>query len=161
MTAVDLPLISLKHTRAHTFGNVRTVVKLDERTGEALQTRDESDAKQEFPLTLADINAAFTADNCYITDGPALWWERNDNGITFHARSNKETGGGFRYIRIYGRRIQPNGKFAPEEEVMIGSLVAAPDHADIPVATLGFAYVRAECETATHKFALTSAARIQ
>ena len=72
-----------------------------------------------------------------------------------------ETGGGFRYIRIYGRRIQPNGKFAPEEEVMIGSLVAAPDHADIPVATLGFAYVRAECETATHKFALTSAARIQ
>lgn len=161
MTAVNLPLISLKHTRAHTFGNVRTVVKLDERTGEALQTRDESDAKQEFPLTLADINAAFAADNCYITDGPALWWERDDNGITFHARSNKETGGGFRYIRIYGRRIQPNGKFAPEEEVMIGSLVAAPDHADIPVATLSFAYVRAECETATRKFALTSAARIQ
>ena len=160
MTAVNLPLISLKHTRAHTFGNVRTVVKLDERTGEALQTRDESDAKQEFPLTLADINAAFAADNCYITDGPALWWERNDNGITFHARSNKETGGGFRYIRIYGRRIQPNGKFAPEEEVMIGSLVAAPDHADIPVATLGFAYVRAECETATGKFALTSAAQL-
>ena len=161
MTAVNLPLISLKHTRAHIFGNVRTVVKLDERTGEALQTRDESDAKQESPLTLADINAAFAADNCYITDGPALWWERDDNGITFHARSNKETGGGFRYIRIYGRRIQPNGKFAPEEEVMIGSLVAAPDHADIPVATLGFAYVRAECETATRKFALTSAARIQ
>ena len=161
MTAVNLPLISLKHTRAHTFGNVRTVVKLDERTGEALQTRDESDAKQESPLTLADINAAFTADNCYITDGPALWWERNDNGITFHARSNKETGGGFRYIRIYGRRIQPNGKLAPEEEVMIGSQVATPDHADIPVATLGFAYVRAECETATRKFALTSAARIQ
>ena len=172
MTAVNLPLISLKHTRAHTFGNVRTVVKLDERTGEALQTRDESgsttmchpeqsEGSSKVSLSLADINAAFTADNCYITDGPALWWERDDNGITFHARSNKETGGGFRYIRIYGRRIQPNGKFAPEEEVMIGSLVAAPDHADIPVATLGFAYVRAECETATRKFALTSAARIQ
>ena len=172
MTAVNLPLISLKHTRAHTFGNVRTVVKLDERTGEALQTRDESgsttmchpeqsEGSSKVSLSLTAINAAFTADNCYITDGPALWWERNDNGITVHARSNKETGGGFRYIRIYGRRIQPNGKFAPEEEVMIGSLVAAPDHADIPVATLGFAYVRAECETATGKFALTSAARIQ
>ena len=172
MTAVNLPLISLKHTRAHTFGNVRTVVKLDERTGEALQTRDESgsttmchpeqsEGSSKVSLSLTAINAAFTADNCYITDGPALWWERDDNGITFHARSNKETGGGFRYIRIYGRRIQPNGKFAPEEEVMIGSLVAAPDHADIPVATLGFAYVRAECETATRKFALTSAARIQ
>jgi len=149
MTAVDLPLISLKHTRAHTFGNVRTVIKLDERG-----------AKQKSPLTLATINTAFTADNCYITDGPALWWERDNNGITFHARSNKETGGGFRYVRIYGRRIQNNGKFAPEEEVMIGSQVATPDHADIPVATLGFAYVRAECETATGKFALTSAAQL-
>ncbi|SMG21318.1 hypothetical protein [Fibrobacter sp. UWB13] len=149
MTAVDLPLISLKHTRAHTFGNVRTVIKLDE-----------SGAKQKSPLTLATINTAFAADNCYITDGPALWWERDNNGITFHARSNKETGGGFRYVRIYGRRIQPNGKLAPEEEVMIGSLIATPDHADIPVATLGFAYVRAECETATGKFALTSAAKL-
>ena len=167
MTAVDLPLISLKHTRAHTFGNVRTVIKIDERR----ETRDESgsttmchpeqsEGSSKVSLTLADINAAFAADNCYITDGPALWWERDDNGITFHARSNKETGGGFRYVRIYGRRIQPNGKLAPEEEVMIGSQVATPDHADIPVATLGFAYVRAECETATGKFALTSAAKV-
>ncbi|ACX75737.1 hypothetical protein Fisuc_2150 [Fibrobacter succinogenes subsp. succinogenes S85] len=156
MTAVDLPLISLKHTRAHTFGNVRTVIKVGSRKSEV-----GSKAKQESALSLADINAAFTADNCYITDGPALWWERDDNGITFHARSNKETGGGFRYVRIYGRRIQSNGKLAPEEEVMIGSQVATPNHADIPVATLGFAYVRAECETATGKFALTSAARIQ
>ncbi len=150
MTAVDLPLISLKYTRAHTFGNVRTVIKLDE-----------SGAKQKPPLSLAAINAAFAADNCYITDGPALWWERDHNGITFHARSNKETGGGFRYVRIYGRRIQSNGKLAPEEEVMIGSQVATPDHADISVATLGFAYVRAECETATGKFALTSAAQLR
>ena len=155
MTAVDLPLFSLKHTRAHTFGNVRTVIKVGSRKSEV-----GSKAKQESPLTLTAINAAFTADNCYITDGPALWWERDDNGITFHARSNKETGGGFRYVRIYGRRIQPNGKPAPEEEVMIGSQVATPDHADIPVATLGFAYVRAECETATGKFALTSAAQL-
>jgi hypothetical protein len=167
MTAVDLPLISLKHTRAHTFGNVRTVIKIDERR----ETRDESgsttmchpeqsEGSSKVSLTLATINTAFTADNCYITDGPALWWERDNNGITFHARSNKETGGGFRYVRIYGRRIQNNGKFAPEEEVMIGSQVATPDHADIPVATLGFAYVRAECETATGKFALTSAAQL-
>ncbi|WP_295070782.1 hypothetical protein [uncultured Fibrobacter sp.] len=195
MTAVDLPLISLKHTRAHTFGNVRTVIKLDdncirreprptqlgmtepnswdlsEAKVQRRETRDESgsttmchpeqsEGSSKVSLTLADINAAFTADNCYITDGPALWWERDNNGITFHARSNKETGGGFRYVRIYGRRIQNNGKLAPEEEVMIGSQVATPDHADIPVATLGFAYVRAECETATGKFALTSAAQL-
>ena len=195
MTAVDLPLISLKHTRAHTFGNVRTVIKLDdncirreprptqlgmtepnswdlsEAKVQRRETRDESgsttmchpeqsEGSSKVSLTLATINTAFTADNCYITDGPALWWERDNNGITFHARSNKETGGGFRYVRIYGRRIQNNGKFAPEEEVMIGSQVATPDHADIPVATLGFAYVRAECETATGKFALTSAAQL-
>ena len=195
MTAVDLPLISLKHTRAHTFGNVRTVVKLDdncirresrptqlgmtepnswdlsEAKVQRRETRDESgsttmchpeqsEGSSKVSLSLAAINAAFAADNCYITDGPALWWERDDNGITFHARSNKETGGGFRYVRIYGRRMQPNGKLAPTEEIMIGSLIATPDHADIPVATLGFAYVRAECETATGKFALTSAAQL-
>ena len=155
MTAVSLPLISLKHTRAHTFGKVRTVIKVGRRKSEV-----GSEAKQESALSLTDINAAFSADNCYITDGPALWWERNGKEIIFHARSNKEMGGGFRYIRIFGRRIQSNGKLAPEEEVMIGSLVATPDHADIPVATLGFAYVRAECETATGKFALTSAAQL-
>ena len=145
MTAVSLPLFSLKHTRAHTFGKVRTVVKIEKEIS-------------------ASLNSAFAGDNCYITDGPALWWERNDKEtgkeITFHARSNKEMGGGFRYIRIYGRRELPNGTLALEEEVMLGSLVAAPDHADIPVATFGFAYVRAECETATGKFALTSAAQL-
>ena len=196
MTAVHLPLFSLKHTRAHTFGKVRTVVKLDdncirresrptqlgmtepnswdlsEAKVQRRETRDESgsttmchpeqsEGSSKVSLSLAAINAAFSADNCYVTDGPALWWERNGKEITFHARSNKETGGGFRYIRIYGRRILPNGKFAPTEEIMLGSLIATPDHADIPVATFGFAYVRAECETATGKFALTSAAQIQ
>ena len=162
MTAVDLPLISLKHTRAHTFGNVRTVVKIMAPTDNPILSfpAPTGNLPTQPPLSLAAINAAFAADNCYITDGPALWWERDNNGITFHARSNKEMGGGFRYVRIYGRRIQPNGKLAPEEEVMIGSQVATPDHADISVATLGFAYVRAECETATGKFALTSAAQL-
>lgn len=176
MTAVNLPLISLKHTRAHTFGNVRTVVKLDDNCirRESRPTQlgmtepnswDLSEAKVQRRETLASLNAAFSGDNCYITDGPALWWERSDKEkgkeITFHARSNKEMGGGFRYIRIYGRRELPNGKLAVEEEIMLGSLIAAPDHADIPVATFGFAYVRAECETATGRFALTSAARVQ
>lgn len=176
MTAVNLPLISLKHTRAHTFGNVRTVVKLDDNCirRESRPTQlgmtepnswDLSEAKVQRRETLASLNAAFSGDNCYVTDGPALWWERSDKEkskeITFHARSNKEMGGGFRYIRIYGRRELPNGKLAVEEEIMLGSLIAAPDHADIPVATFGFAYVRAECETATGRFALTSAARVQ
>ena len=195
MTAVDLPLISLKHTRAHIFGNVRTVVKLDdncirreprptqlgmtepnswdlsEAKVQRRETRDESgsttmchpeqsEGSSKVSLSLDAINEAFSGDNCYITDGPALWWERNGKDITFHARSNTETGGGFRYIRIYGRRKQNNGKLAPTEEIMLGSLIATPDHADISVATFGYAYVRAECETATGKFALTSAAQL-
>jgi len=173
MTAVDLPLISLKHTRAHIFGNVRTVIKIgSEAKQESSSIRHpqsvilsedrqvEVEGSSKVPLSVEDINASFSADNCYITDGPALWWERDGKNIIFHARSNKETGGGFRYIRIYGRQVLPNGKLALEEEVMIGSLVAAPDHADIPVATFGHAYVRAECETATGKFALTSAAQL-
>ena len=194
MTAVDLPLISLKHTRAHTFGKVRTVVKIMDPI-EALPLQGDNSAlchpeasvilseaiyetsdfsrivelgsKEQNPVPLDStiLNAAFSGDNCYITDGPALWWERSNkessSEITFHARSNKEMGGGFRYIRIYGRRELPNGKLAPEEEIMLGSLIAAPNHADIPVASFGFAYVRAECETATGRFALTSAARIR
>ena len=156
MTAVNLPLISLKHTKAHTFGNVRTVIPTKLTFPAPIGNLPASSS-----LTLAALNAAFSGDNCYITDGPALWWERNGKDLIFHARSNKETGGGFRYIRIYGRRLLPNGKYAPTEELDIGSLIAAPDHADITVATFGFAYFRAECETATGKFALTSAARVR
>ena len=156
MTAVDLPLISLKHTRAHTFGNVRTVVRIED----SVIPNENATAIPNGVRDPATLNEAFAGDNCYITDGPALWWERDGKNIIFHARSNKETGGGFRYIRIYGRQVLPNGKLALEEEIMIGSLVAAPDHADIPVATFGHAYVRAECETATGKFALTSAAQL-
>ena len=197
MTAVELPLLTLKHTRAHIFGNVRTVIRVGSRKSEVgseakqesssirhpqsvilsedrqvevdirylatrclSRVRFEGAGSSKGSLSLDDINAAFSGDNCYITDGPALWWERDGKDITFHARNNKEFGGGFRYIRIYGRRMRPNGKPAPDEEIMLGSLIAAPDHADIPVATFGFAYVRAECETATGKFALTSAAQI-
>ena len=190
MTAVSMPLFSLKHTRAHTFGNVRTVVKImnpveasplqggNSTSHPEQSSSKQSSSKQSFStegretiisriaigsetITSQSLNAAFSGDNCYITDGPALWWERSDKEIIFHARSNKETGGGFRYIRIFGRRELPNGKLAPTEEIMLGSLIATPDHADIPVATFGFAYVRAECETATGKFALTSAARVR
>ena len=166
MTAVDLPLISLKHTRAHIFGNVRTVVRIEDSViPNETATVIPNENATVIPNGVRDpatLNEAFAGDNCYITDGPALWWERDGKNIIFHARSNKEMGGGFRYIRIYGRQVLPNGKLALEEEVMIGSLVAAPDHADIPIITnSGFAYFRAECETATGKFALTSAAQLR
>ena len=146
-TAVSTPLVSLKHSRDHVFGKVRTVVKLD---GE---------------ISRETLNAAFAQDNCYITDGPALWWElaevRGVKSVVFHARNTKDFGEGFRYIRIFGRRYLSNGKLPKEEEVRMESLVAAPAKADIPVNIDNFAYLRAECESATGHFALTSAATFE
>ena len=148
-TAVSTPLVSLKHSRDHVFGKVRTVVKIDPATSGN-------------ELSLDTLNAAFAGDNCYITDGPALWWERAEvhgvKSVVFHARNTKDFGEGFRYIRIYGRRYLPNGKLTKEEEVRMESLVAAPANTDIAVSIDNFAYLRAECESATGHFALTSAA---
>lgn len=146
-TAVSLPLFTLKHNRHHIFGNVRTVVK-------------RPNPANTDPLSLDELNRAFTQDSCYITNGPALWWERDDQGksITFSARSNADFGGGFKYIRIFGRRRMTNGKLTPTEEVNLASQVATRLEEDITVPFENFAYLRAECETATGKFALTSAA---
>jgi hypothetical protein len=140
-TAVAIPLVSLKHSRDHVFGKVRTVVKIDERG-----------------LSLESLNKAFASDNCYITDGPALWWERGEKKVTFHARNTQDFGGAFRYIRIYGRRRSNSGKLAVQESICMESLVLPPSKTDITVNADDFAYLRAECETATGKFAMTSAA---
>ena len=152
-TSVATPLFSLRHTRDHIFGKVRTVVKEDPRS-EPGMTKTQ--------LTREALNAAFAGDNCYITDGPALWWERGDihgsKGFIFHARNTADYGGAFRYIRIFGRRYLSNGKLSPNEEICKESLVAAPASVDIPVYADNFAYLRAECETATGHFAMTSAA---
>jgi len=149
-TAVHLPLISLKYSKAHTFGKVRTVVKLSKHNeGQALD--------------LTAINKAFDGDNCYITDGPALWWERSDNDgrkILFHARNTSDFGGGFRYIRIYGRRRLSNGKLSNQEEVCMESMVGTRPTVDISVNADNFGYLRAECESATGYFAMTSAAKL-
>lgn len=146
-TSVSMPLISLRLSREHVFGKVRTVIKCGIRNSE-FGTKVSSEA----------IHEAFAGDNCYITDGPALWWERGEKTVTFHARNTQDFGGAFRYIRIFGRRRHNNGKLAPREELCIESLVAAPAKTDITVNADNFVYLRAECETATGKFAMTSAA---
>ena len=180
-TAVSTPLFSLKHTRDHVFGRVRTVVKLDcpaipnchPREGGrtalsalALSAHGHQGGDlQADTLTQEKLNTALAGDNCYITDGPALWWERSvvhgNPAIVFHARNTADFGGAFRYIRIFGRRYTSNGKLTPNEEVCKESLVAAPASTDIAVYTDNYAYLRAECESATGKFALTSAAALE
>ena len=155
-TSVALPLISLRHSREHVFGKVRTAIYVGP-DGEAASSGKTASCQQ---LSCEGLQKAFLGDNCFITDGPALWWERGNGALAFHARSNREMGGGFRYILIYGRRRLMNGKLAETEEVLKESLVAAPETADLRIPTAGFAYLRAECETATGRFALTSAAQL-
>ena len=151
-TAVSTPLVSLKHSRDHVFGKVRTVVKMDPTAAGNGLSRE-------------SLHVAFAGDNCYITDGPALWWERAEvhgvKSVVFHARNTADYGSAFRYIRIFGRRYLSNGKLAKEEELRMESLVAAPAKTDIPVSIDNFAYLRAECESATGHFALTSAATFE
>lgn len=161
-TAVSLPLFSLKNNRHHVFGKVRTVIKM---SCTKLQENANGDGPQSASIaniTLQDVRQAFDGDNCYITDGPALWWERVDDrgdaSIRFSARCNAEQGNGFRHIRIYGRRRLLNGKLAPKEELHLASQVAARPATDITVPLEDFAYLRAECLTDSNQFALTSAA---
>ena len=151
-TFVSMPLISLGNSKEHVFGKVRTVVKLDP---SVILSEVEGSKKN---LSLKSLNEAFAGDNCYITDGPALWWERGEKTVTFHARNTQDFGGAFRYIRIFGRRRSNSGKLAKAEVVCMESLVLPPACTDITVNKDDFAYLRAECETASGKFAMTSVA---
>lgn len=146
-TAVGFPLLTLKHSRDHVFGKVRTVVKLEEQG-----------AKD--GLSLEGLNEAFASDNCYITDGPALWWERDGKRIHFHARCTNDMGGCFRYIRIFGRKRKIDGKIADKEVVDLHSMVLARASSDITMDFEDYAYLRAECKTAAGHFAMTSAAKV-
>lgn len=156
-TAVDLPLFTLKHNRHHVFGNVRTAVKIPEASAEQVRANG---------LNRDILHQAFAGDNCYITDGPALWWERvadsaegrPEGAVAFHARSSDDFGGGFRFVKIYGRRRLLNGKLTPREELHLASQVAARPEVDITIDFEDFAYLRAECMTANGRYALTSAA---
>ena len=188
-TYVRLPLFSLGNNRHHVFGKVRTVVKgeslptqtarlkcIEESTRSPRSRQHDSLRRVAFGSlapssvipsagtprnapSLESLRKAFAGDNCYISDGPALWWERDGDTVKFHAKSTQDLGGGFRYIRIYKRRILPNGKWATQEELCPESLVAASPNETITVHTEGIAYLRAECETASGRYALTSAAK--
>ena len=158
-TAVDLPLFTLKYSRDHIFGKVRTAIKVSQAIEEA-QNREIDEAQNSKLLSEETLKSAFNSDECYITDGPALWWEREGKQLHFHARSTADMGGAFRYIRIFGRRRLPNGKLAKAEELNLHSQVAARAKTDITVEIENFAYLRAECETASGRFAMTSAAKV-
>lgn len=139
-TSVKLPLLRLRATRNHIFGKVRTGIQCGELSVEAL-------------------TAAFAGGNCFATEGPALSWERSGRNVVFHAKSTGRMGP-FRYIRIFGRKLLPNGDLSEAEELHGESRVAAAIETHITAKPEDFAYLRAEAETANGKFALTSAAKL-
>ena len=138
-TGITLPLISLRHHRDHIFGKVKTVVAL---TGKKC-------------LTLASLKKAFTGDNLYLTDGPALWWTREKDFISFEAKSMLDFGE-IKSIKIYA---------ASKELPSIEKICDAYSNENVGTYSLTtkvpikeYHYIRAECETKKGLFALTSAA---
>ena len=132
-TGVKIPLFKLKQSHAHVFGYVRTVVQGSD------------------PIT------AFRGKNLYITDGPALWWSREGEIVTFHFKSTADFGS-LKTLTVFAKENRGSQKEAP---------IAAPlkrisdFEAIAKVSLAGKNYVRAEAETSFQRFALTSACPAQ
>lgn len=135
--SVKYPLVSLRRTKDHIFGKVRTLIKADN-------------------LTEASLKNAFNTSSLYVTEGPALWWESKEDQWVLQAKSNQEYGP-FKAIKIFGREVLLNGKLASKETLQPESLVLAPLENKIPVYKKNLAYVRAEAVTEKGYFALTAA----
>jgi len=125
-TAVKKPLWSLKCNQEHVFGNVRTVIP---NTGKP--------PFSEIP------------ENLYITDGPALWLEKSDQGkFLLHAKSTEDFGK-FLSVTVFSGK---DGTEKKEEMKIYDSLTF-----DFEISLENNLYVRAECETTCGKFAMTAA----
>jgi len=124
--AVKTPLWSLKCNQEHIFGLVRTVIQ------------DTS------KIPFSDV-----PENLYITDGPALWLEKKEEGkFLLHAKSTEDFGK-FLSITVF------RGKDGVEkkEEMQISDSLDF----DFEISLENNLYVRAECETTCGKFAMTAA----
>lgn len=136
-TGITLPLLSLHHNRNHVFGKVKTVIALN-------------DSK---PLTPSSLIEVFNGDRLYITDGPALWWSREDHYLHFQMRSSSDFGN-IRFLHIY--TAKPNSKESLNPIYSINSTDSIELSIQVPIDD--FCYIRAEGETTKGFFALTSAA---
>lgn len=127
-TGVKIPLFKLKRSRAHVFGYVRTVIS------------------GKNPVE------AFRGMNLYVTDGPALWWECENGEVLFRFKSSEDFGK-LEKLTVFAQGIS-GGKERPVEILpqKTGDFECA-----CRVSPQNFRYVRAEAETVSGRFALTSA----
>lgn len=132
-TGVQSPLWSLKHSRHHLFGHVRTLIP-------PVQER-----------SVASILSAFRKDNLYITDGPALWWERESNVWCLHAQSTSDFGA-LRKVVLFSGTVGETS----EQEQELSLEFPWESNWKLPTPAIG-CYCRAECHTQYDFFALTSA----
>lgn len=133
-TGVRIPLWSLKHSRHHRFGNVRTVLP----HGPDAPTRH-------------SVQAAFRGDNLYLSDGPALWWEAGSQGPVLHAASTPDIG------RIQSVTLFTGTTGASLEQAQSLDCQSPYDCRWHDQAWRQANYVRAECTTSDGLFALTAA----
>ncbi len=131
---VKTPLFSLYQNRNHVFGNVRTVVKSQDKTIEGIQKGLRTGA-------------------IFCTDGPYLNLSQELGKILIEARSITVYGA-FEKLNIYA------GHLGADKEVNVGQwnwVESGPmEFSDSITAPTGAAYIRAEALTATKKFALTA-----
>ncbi len=141
--SVSLPLFKLRQNKNHVFGNVRTVI-------------------QTAAVTQSELTKAFssfknkTPNSLYITNGPALWFERHADFVSFFAKTNREIGF-LKHIKIFGRKRLLNGRLDNKETLLPESLILPPAECEIRLHFSDYAYLRAETETEFGTIALTAA----
>lgn len=131
-TGVKIPLFKLKQSDTHVFGKVRTVFR-----------------------GIDPVKALFQ-DNLYVTDGPALWWNRTKSLVQFHFWSSPDFGQ-LQSLTFFAQTIGSSHEVPIEVSIQKTSAYEA--FAEIRPEK--FRYIRAEAETNLEKFALTSACPAQ
>lgn len=133
-TGVKTPLWSLKHSRKHVFGRVRTFVPLTEATRNAQNLLD-----------------AFQGDQAFISDGPSLWWVPNADRPILRFASTPDQGSLQTIVLYIGSHAEEQSKQLPNANQ---GCLNCEWNIDLPVGGL---YLRAECYTESGRHALTAA----
>ena len=137
--SITMPLISLRHNRNHVFGKVKTVVKVNDSNA----------------LTIDSLKEGFQGDSLYLTDGPALWWSRENDFIHFQMNCSADFGT-IQYLHFY---TAEKGNYSPEKLNQTHSILETKSETlSVKIPLKDYRYVRAESETSKGHFALTSAA---
>jgi hypothetical protein len=131
---VKTPLFSLYQNRSHVFGNVRTVVHSKSKTLEGIQ-------------------AGLASGHLFCTDGPALILTHLSSSVCIEAKSSVDFGS-IEKLTLFA------GQSGEKEELQLKVWTFEKDVTQYFTETyqipLGVQYLRAEVETHSKKFAITS-----